>query len=279
MRYLIFFILILGVSNLKAQHLNNYKYVIVPEKFEFSKEENQYQLNALAKFLFEKEGFETLMKKDSRPEDLKNDACRGLSLNVENNSGLFSTKFVINLEDCQGNIVFSSKEGYSREKDYKTAWHEAFRDAFESVEELGYSYDGDASVASKPQSDEKEEPEAIEEPEVAKSTPENQQQPSESRGGEVNVSEEAVGGPVALDFEKDGSSYSLEATEKGYQLLHKGSSEPLAVLIKSQNGNSFIYNSLTRQGMAYFTKNGDLVVEHYDAQQGETIKNIYRVKE
>ncbi len=279
MRYLLLFIFFIGVSNLSAQNLNDYKYIIVPEKFEFSKSENQYKLNALAKFLFEKEGFETLRKKESRPDDLRNDACLGLNLSVENNSGLFSTKFIINLEDCRGEIVFTSEEGYSREKDYETAWHEAFRDAFESVKELNYSFNADAPIASKPEVEKAEEPEAVEEPEVAQSAPETEPQPDESRREDENVSEEGVERPASLNFEKDGTAYRLEENEKGYQLLQEGASEPQAVLVKSQNGNNYIYNSLTRQGMAYFTENGDLVVEHYDSQKGDTVKTTYRVIE
>ena len=37
-------------------NLNNYKYVIVPKKYDFLKEEDQFRLNGLTKFLFEKYG-------------------------------------------------------------------------------------------------------------------------------------------------------------------------------------------------------------------------------
>jgi hypothetical protein len=61
--FLILF-MISGTFSVSAQELNEYKYIIVPEAFELSKEENQFQLNALTKFLFEEYGFETLMKQE-----------------------------------------------------------------------------------------------------------------------------------------------------------------------------------------------------------------------
>ena len=40
--------------------LNSYKYVLVPNQYEFQKSEDQYQINSLTKFLFDKEGFTVL---------------------------------------------------------------------------------------------------------------------------------------------------------------------------------------------------------------------------
>ena len=43
------------------ENVNNYKYIIVPKKFDFLKEENQYRVNTFTKFLFEKQGFKMLL--------------------------------------------------------------------------------------------------------------------------------------------------------------------------------------------------------------------------
>jgi len=120
--------------------INAYKYVIVPNKYDFLKEKNQYQLNALTKFLFEKYGFEALMEGSDYPEDLAVNRCLALNADVLKDSGLFKTKLSIELKDCNGKTVFTSKVGESREKDYKSAYNLALRDAFESVEALEYKY-------------------------------------------------------------------------------------------------------------------------------------------
>ena len=57
-------LLVLAMSNSSTgQSLNDYKYVIVPGKFDFLKESDKYQLNSLTKFLFEKYGFEAYLER------------------------------------------------------------------------------------------------------------------------------------------------------------------------------------------------------------------------
>ena len=43
-----------GIFTSSAQNINEYKYILVPETFEFTGEVNQYQLNSLSQFLFNK---------------------------------------------------------------------------------------------------------------------------------------------------------------------------------------------------------------------------------
>lgn len=263
-----------------AQDLNKFKYVIIPEKFDFAKEENQYQINSLTKFLFEKEGFETLMKKENRPADLQEDNCLGLNANVENNSGLFVTRLVLTLEDCLGNIVFTSKEGSSREKDYKRAWHEALREAFASVKALNYSYKADALPAD-PVPSEETAPEI--EGEVAKETPrEGKVSPETPETEETTVpSVEAIDTleNSLLMFKRNDHEFHLEESKNGYRLFQKDMEEPFAVLVKSGEGDDYLYNSVSKQGKAYFTENGDLIVEHFDPNTEEIVKTTYSVKE
>ncbi|TGV02040.1 hypothetical protein [Flavivirga rizhaonensis] len=121
-------------------NLNDYKYVIVPNKFDFLKQKNQYQLNSLAKFLFEKYGFEALMEGDKYPEDLIRNRCLALRSDAIKGSGMFRTKLTIELKDCNDQLIYSSTLGESREKDYARAYNEALRNSFKSIEGLNYKY-------------------------------------------------------------------------------------------------------------------------------------------
>lgn len=153
-------------SSLMSQvSLNNYKYVTIPKKFDFLKSEDQYQLNSLTDFLFMKEGFKTLFNTDSKPQELLNDQCLGLRSEVQNNSSLFTTKLIIVLSNCNNEIVFTSKEGKSKEKEYKKAYHEALRDAFQSISELNYAYDPYVKIQDQIKKEEAkvQEPELVEE--------------------------------------------------------------------------------------------------------------------
>tara|TARA_R110002050_G_scaffold300769_1_gene472386 strand:- start:13011 stop:13883 length:873 start_codon:yes stop_codon:yes gene_type:complete len=128
-------------------NLNDYKYVIVPTKYDFLKESNQYQLNALTKFLFNKYGFETLMEGDEYPDDLVRNRCLALRTNVTKGSGLFKTKLLVTLKGCNDQVVYTLEEGESREKDYKKAYAEAIRNAFKSFKSVNYKYEPKAKDA------------------------------------------------------------------------------------------------------------------------------------
>jgi hypothetical protein len=137
-----------GLQVIQAQHLNSYQYVVIPAEFDFQKGTNQYQLNELLKFLFEKEGFEAFLDNEPIPSEFSSNACKGLRARVRNESGLFRTRLFIELRDCNNLEVFVSREGVSREKDYEQAYQEALRAAFESISELNYSIDDqDQNVA------------------------------------------------------------------------------------------------------------------------------------
>ena len=82
-------------SAFSQTNLNNYKYIIVPKKYDFLKEADQYRLNGLTQFLFEKYGFSTLMEGDNYPDDLLKNKCLALNSNVINDSGIFKTKLKI----------------------------------------------------------------------------------------------------------------------------------------------------------------------------------------
>ncbi len=122
-------------------NLNHYKYVIVPKKFDFLKEQDQYQLNSLTKFLFDKYGFKTLFEGDNYPEDMYVNRCLSLKSDVLKDSGLFKTKLTVELKDCNDKVVFASNVGESKEKEYKTAYNLALRDAFKSFDALNYKYE------------------------------------------------------------------------------------------------------------------------------------------
>ncbi len=121
-------------------NLNQFKYVIVPKTFEFSKKTDQYQLNSLTKFLLEKENFQTFFIDESFPDDLYKDRCLALNANVINESGMLRTKLLVEFKDCNNNIVFTTIMGDSKEKDYKKAYHEALREAFRSFQSYDHAY-------------------------------------------------------------------------------------------------------------------------------------------
>jgi len=141
-KYILPLTILLFVFQLKAQQeLNNYKYIIIPESYDFVEGKDKYQLNSLTKFLFNREGYEAYIISDSLPQDLFNNRCLALSADAEKlKGGLFKTQIQINLKDCYGKLIYSSKVGSSKQKDFGKAYTHALRNAFETFEEFEYQY-------------------------------------------------------------------------------------------------------------------------------------------
>lgn len=153
------FVALVVVSNVFSQsNLNDYKYVIVPNKFDFLREKDEYQLNSLAAFLFKKYGFIALREGETYPSDLSSNRCLALRSDVIKDSGLFKTKLNVELKDCNDRIVFTSEVGQSREKEFKKAYVEAMRNAFKSFEGVAYTYSpkkNDVVVITQPEAEDK----------------------------------------------------------------------------------------------------------------------------
>jgi hypothetical protein len=134
----LFFILVFTISF--GQSLNDYKYALVPSKFSFLKEPNQYRLNNLSKLYMEKYGFEIYLDTDTQPSEFENQNCNKVFVDVIDNSGMFATKVSVVLKDCKGKILYTSKEGSSRDKEYAIAYNIALRQAFESMGSIHHNY-------------------------------------------------------------------------------------------------------------------------------------------
>ncbi|MBY0487714.1 MAG: hypothetical protein K2P85_11085 [Flavobacteriaceae bacterium] len=129
-RYLLLF---LSISSFGfAQNLNEYKYAMVPAKFSFLKESNMYNLNLLTKLYMQKYGFETYYDNETAPDDFVNSNCNKVFVDLVASNSIFTTKVKVVIKDCKGSILMSSEEGTSRDKEFKTAYNEALRMAFDN---------------------------------------------------------------------------------------------------------------------------------------------------
>lgn len=149
--YLITFFLLFNLFVYsQTKNVNNYKYVIVPEKFDFLKENDEYQTSSLTKFLLKKNGYTVILDSEKYPTELKEDRCKALTANVVNESSLFKIKVIIELKDCFNNVVYTSKEGVSNLKDYKRGYIEAIRNAHASMSDISYTPLKDNDIVTKP---------------------------------------------------------------------------------------------------------------------------------
>lgn len=220
-----FLILFLSISFFASaqKSLNDYKYVIVPLKYSFLKEENKYRLNTITKFNLQKMGFEAFYENENLPQDA-NDRCNLLFASVEDESGFLITKLAVVFRDCQNRIVFKGEPGKSREKEYKTAYPEALDFAFESLFNYGYKYNGKniSTVAS------------VQKTETPKSSPQIDE-----------TNDYLFAQPIA----------------NGYQLVDKTPKVVLKIY-KTSQPDYFTAQSETING-AVIKKNGEWILEYY----------------
>jgi hypothetical protein len=205
--------------------INNYKYVLVPERFDFSKTDNQYGLNTLTKALLENVGFTTFMTSEVLPAEVAANKCNALKAELIEKKKFLATALILQLKDCLGNIVYKSEEGKSREKEWQTAYSEALQNAFTSLNAAQYKYDSTTAT-----------------------------QPVQTK---VNAIPAAI--PSTATESKD--VLYAQANSNGYQLIDTSPKKVMTLLKTSQQDN-FIADDGISKGIV-FRKNGEWFFEYY----------------
>ena len=284
MKNWLFILLILsGFCFGNAQNvLSDYKYVIVPTKFEGFKKQNQYQTSTLIKYLLVQRGINAVYE-DALPSDLYIDKCLGVKAILVDESGTFTTKAHIAFQDCQLQEVYRTKTGNSKIKDYKGAFQEAIREAFESLDNFTYEYqpksDGEKVVLNfkddvKSLDQEVEEP--VEIPEQAETRAEEiaaNPQPAAEKQTQAGVEEiEAKSREQAEEIstaeaaaapeEKDNMTWYAQEIANGYQLVDRTPEVRLRLYKTKQNG-VFLAENDTRHGIVYL-KDSTWYFDYYE---------------
>ena len=229
-------ILVLFTITVHAQsNINNYKYVVVPEKFSFSRSENQYGLNSLVRDLLEEKGFTAYMSNGQVPQEVAANKCSALIADVTEKKGLFVTNLTLLLKDCQGNIVFKSKEGKSREKEFPVAYDGALRDAYTSLKAAPYQYDGTTFTQA-------------------------QTQVQTTTAVPVPVATAAAVPVAAAITDATGTLYA-QATPNGFQLIDTTPKKVMA-LLKTSQPDYYIAQNGSVAGVV-FKKNEEWLYEYY----------------
>lgn len=145
--FLILFVISLCAN---AQKLNKYKYVIVSHKIDFFNKADKYQTSSLTKFLFNENGFTAFLSNETLPKDFNTNRCSALFASLVKSSSMFVIKTAVQLKDCNNKIIYTSRVGRSKEKDYKKGYHQSIRRAFEDFEFKNYKYKPKLEVVNEP---------------------------------------------------------------------------------------------------------------------------------
>jgi hypothetical protein len=252
-RFVLVLLLFLSFSGYSQNALSNYKCVVVPEKFSFFKQNDQYSLNSLTKGLLQYKGFNAYFDNNELPAEVANNKCLALTADVIEKSGMFTTGLTLVLKDCRGNIVFKSKEGKSREKEYKVAYDMALRDAFTSLNQVSYADSGSTHMQVQPTITT-----------VASAVP---------VASTAAVPPVPVKSTEAADKQLAGTLYA-QPVANGYQLIDT-TPKIVLTLLKTSAENYFIAGNATVNGIV-MKKNEDWFFEYY--KDGKLISEKLLVK-
>lgn len=236
------------------QSINDYKYILVPKKFDIAKVDNEYNLNELTKFLFNKYGYKAYFLDEDLPEDLLKERCLALTAELSKKSSIFKTKIKINLKDCFGNTIITSAEGESRIKKLDRAHNEALRSAFETFKNIGYKYvqkSETKAVTTTPQESKTSDTEVVEEK-------------PEKTDNEVKV-------PVVKEND-EGSLYYAQTIKDGYQLVD---AQPKVIMILINTSAKDVFMVKSKNAIVYKENNEWVYFENND---GAITKNIINIK-
>lgn len=241
-------------SVFSQESINNYKYVVIPTKYDFLKSEDQYQVNSLTKFLFNKYGFTAFMDNEQFSEDLNNNRCLALYADVVEHNAFMKTKLQIDLKDCNNKLIQSSKIGETREKEYTKAYNLALRDAFETFQFSNYNYQPSQEILAKSSpkvevasSDEKAE---IERLKKELETLKEEQKPTEVVSEKTMTPIETKNSDSKVQTSKGELSTTLYAQpiDNGFQLVD---STPKVVMILYSTGVEGVFSVKDSKALVY----------------------------
>jgi hypothetical protein len=242
---------------LQSQEINldQYQYIIVDSKLDFLKKTDQYQTSSLTKFLLQKKGFKVYLDNESLPKEVNTNRCLALFANVINESNMLRTKNRIQLKDCYGNLVYQSKLGASKIKEYKKAYQKAIRNAYETMEDFNYSYKpSKVSVITK---------------EIV-----------EDKIETTLVKKDGVKVVLPITKEKETTEKNINVTSilyaqpkiNGFQLIN---SKPEVVFVLLKTNLNDVYILKDKEGV-FYKKDTNWVAEYYKSDN--LIQEIYKIK-
>jgi len=282
----------MGYNTHSQAILNDYKYVIVPKKFDRFRSENQYQTSTMVKFYLVKQGFNAIYD-DVLPQELSIDRCLGLVTSLEEDSSLFVTRVSVVFKDCQGVERYRTQFGSSKAKQFQEAYREAITVAFQSLLGFRYSYNSEVKNNAAVVLNFKDDVKALPLPE---NITEEKSIPSETGDAEISSEkdkdkeldaplsqpaevmeaitlEEAVAEQIRSEVPEIMTLYA-QKTETGYQLVDTTPSVQFYLKETSTPG-IFMAERKGQSGLLY-QKNEQWVFEYY--QGNDRLQEVLQIK-
>ena len=183
-----------------------------------------------------------------------------LFASVKEESGFLTLKNIIEIKDCYGKIIYTSKVGKTKLKDYKKGYQDAIRRAYETMEDFEYSYN--PTLVSEEKKVEKEEI-------IAKNI-------SDEVVSNVVVSPKVIITSEDKNTEttkgKNLTTLYAQAIENGFQLVNT-KPEVIFILLKTNVKDTYLIKD---KNGSFYKKDALWVAEYY--VDNKLVKEEYQVK-
>ena len=271
---LVFF---MGIS-VKAQ-FNEYKYLVVPVKFDAFKKQNQHKTSTLIKHRLLKQGF-TVVYNDNLPKELNENRCKALYVDLEDKSSMFTTKTSVLFRDCNGVEIYRTVEAKSKEKAFDAAYKEAIEGALKELEGITYSYEPKEPETGTKEKETmtvsyKDDVKKLEEPTgVNEVVIKERSTPSEQTYKAVEVETSNLG-KAAVPVKKTGEAAEIlyaQPIENGYQLVDT-TPKVVYYLAQTSSPDIFLVEGVDKGSGLIHKKEGKWVLE-YNGTEGKVIKEL-----
>jgi hypothetical protein len=257
--FLFLFITTSLFANAQDVALNQYKYIIVNNQYEFQNEANEYSFNELVVFELKKHNFTAFRNSEILPADMNRGECNALQLKVDK-SGTLRVNIVLELVDCTGAVVFTSKKGVGTTKSNDRAYFEALRDAMTSFDEVDYKYTPKVVVDEQVANEEKI---GIQQPAevttIAGKVPEFDEQVKDRQV--IDAAAVAMQSQVTRlkkDYATTDNSFSLRSSTEGYTIFR---GDMIIGTLKKSKGGCYLAVTTNFIGVGYKTAGG-FSIEH-----------------
>ncbi|WP_300569392.1 hypothetical protein [Flavobacterium sp.] len=138
---LFLFIVFSNLSFAQAS-LNDYEMALIPSKFDFQKEDNQFRINSTIKAFLKQKGFEVYLSNDVLPEGFTDYNCNKVFVNVVEENSMFLTKLKVEFKDCHNVVLFTTDVAESKIKELGQAYNQALLTTLKSFDKAKYKFSG-----------------------------------------------------------------------------------------------------------------------------------------
>lgn len=269
MKKLISLSLLLCLSiTMYGQNISDYEYIYVPTKFS-DFDTNEYNLNTLLKKALQDKKYKVVQQEMTNwPEELRQNPCKVLNVELNNDSNMFRNRVKLQFTDCQKKVISETK-GNSLYKEYDLGFQDALK---QSLATIPVCMPNPNNILSKVEGDVKTEtPKPINQKEI-------QEVKKETTAVDVSVPVKSQDAKKVESFSKGNVSYQkINISKDQFILVSTVSSVPYATFKSTAKADVYRVTLESGTSTLGYYENGNLVIE-IPTNGGDFKREVFIVK-